>query len=292
MSDVARIFDRDVVRRHRDRAAATLADHDFLLREVAARMAERLLDITRDFPLALDLGGRDGTMARATDPQAGVGQWIVTDLSLAMLRQASLTGVGANDGANVVAGVVADEEWLPFAPHSFDLVTSCLNLHWVNDLPGTLIQIRRALKPDRPFLATVFGTETLRELRQCLAEAEISQEGGMSPRVSPMMDTKTAGALLQRAGFVGAVADSELITVNYRDPLRLLRDLRGMGETNAVRERRKTLTRRATLFDALGRYREGFGIKEAGPETDAVTATFEIITLTAWSPADPGHDIG
>lgn len=268
MNDVVTVFDRRTVRRHRDRAAAGLAEHDFLLRAVAERMTERLEDVTRDFPLALELGGRGGLVQPAATPEAGVGAWIQADLSPAMAGRA--TG----------PSLALDEEYLPFADGVFDLVVSPLTLHWVNDLPGSLIQIRRALKPDSLFLATLFGTETLRELRQCLAEAEIEQEGGLSPRLSPLVDVKTAGALLQRAGFVGAIADGEIITVNYRDPLRLLADLRGMGESNAVAERRKSFTRRATLFDAMRRYREKFSV--AGGE--AVAASFEIVTLTAWSP--------
>ena len=140
--------------------------------------------------------------------------------------------------------LAADEEWLPFGAGRFDLILSCLSLHWVNDLPGALVQARRALKPDGMFLAAMLGGATLTELRTALAEAEVAGEGGLSPRVSPFADVRDAGDLLGRAGFAMPVVDAEEITVSYPDPFRLMDDLRGMGETNAVRLRRKGFTRR------------------------------------------------
>ncbi len=262
-----RIFDRGAVRAHRDRAAAGLDAHAFLIEEVAERLADRLLDVRRTFPTALDLGCHTGQLGRALAGRGGVETLVQCDLSPAMARRA---------GGLALA---ADEERLPFAPASFDLVLSCLSLHWVNDLPGALLQIRRMLKPDGLFLAAMPGGDTLHELRQALLEAELAVEGGAGPRVSPFADVRDAGALLQRAGFALPVADIDTITVRYRQPLRLLADLRGMGETNAVRERRKTVSRRATLLGGLARYQELFADAEG-----RVPASIEVVMLTGWAP--------
>jgi NADH dehydrogenase [ubiquinone] 1 alpha subcomplex assembly factor 5 len=266
MPDALSIFDRRSVRLHRDRAASGLPRHDFLLREIAGRLVDRLDDVRRKFPVALDLGCRHGALAGDLAVR-GVEMLVQCDLSSAMLRHAA--------GARVVA----DEEALPFAAGSFDLVISLLNLHWVNDLPGALLQVLQALKPDGLFLAAMFGGETLKELRRALADAEIEGEGGLSPRISPFADVRDAGNLLQRAGFTLPVADVETLTVSYADPWALLADLRGMGETNAVLERRKTASRRATLFRAVERYGELYRGKD-----DRFPATFQVIFLAAWAP--------
>jgi len=263
------IFDRRQVRLQRDRAAANLAEHDFLLREAADRLHERMLDVTRKFPLALDLGCHGGEMAARLTGKFGIDTLISADLSARMARLAPSD-----------LRVAADEEALPFAEGKFDLVVSNLSLHWVNDLPGTLLQIRRLLKPDGLFLASMLGGETLRELRQCLLEAELAEEGGAGPRVSPFVEVKDAGALLQRAGFSLPVADIDDVAVTYGDPFRLLADLRGMGETNALKSRRRGFSRRATLGRAMGLYLERHGDGEG-----RVPATFQIVTLTGWSPA-------
>ncbi|MGE5547085.1 MAG: methyltransferase domain-containing protein [Solirubrobacterales bacterium] len=269
MSD-HRIFDRALVRKRRDRAAANFASHDFLVREAAERIADRLLDVTRTFPVALDLGCHTGELAATLMGRGGIQTLVQADLSPAMAGRAA---------ANGHPSLAADEEWLPFADASFDLVMSVLSLHWVNDLPGALVQIRRVLKPDGLFVGALLGGETLKELRQALSEAEIAEEGGLSPRVSPFADVPDVGRLLQRAGFTLPVADSETLTVRYGDPMRLMADLRGMGETNAVADQRKGLTRRATLFQALSRYAALF-LGEDG----RMPATFQIVTMTGWAP--------
>jgi SAM-dependent methyltransferase len=257
-------FDRALVRRHLARAAAGLMRHDFLYREVTARLVDRLLDVKRAFPRALDLGGRGDVVPTALAGRAGVET---------IVRAAPVPDLLGPGG-----GVVADEEWLPFAPASFDLVLAPLSLHWVNDLPGCLVQIARILKPDGLFLAGLPGGRTLTELRQALLRAEAEVEGGASPRVAPFLDMRDGAGLLQRAGFALPVADSEIITVTYADPLRLLRDLRGAGETAALTDRRGSL-RRATLLRAMEIYAELF----AAPD-GRVPATFELITLTGWAP--------
>ncbi len=264
------VFDRGLVRRHRDRAAGDFGRHDFLVREVAERLAERLNDVTRDFPRALDLGCHDGALAAALGARGGIETLIQSDLSAAMARLAA---------ANGRPTLVADEELLPFAPESFDLVMSVLSLHWVNDLPGTLIQIGRCLKPDGLFLAALLGGETLSELRAALLRAEAEVEGGASPRVSPFLDLRDAGALLQRAGFALPVADRDVITVDYPDALTLMADLRAMGEANALEDRRRSPSRRATLLRAAELYQELYARDDG-----RLPATFDVIYLTAWAP--------
>jgi SAM-dependent methyltransferase len=266
------VFDRGQVRRQRDRASAGLERHDFLFQESAERLIDRLRDVTRRFPLALDLGCHGGELASRLLGQFGIERLLCCDLSPAMVRRAS--GVGP------VLAVAADEEMLPFAAQRFDLVISNLSLHWVNDLPGSLLQCRHLLKPDGLFLASLLGGETLGELRQCLIEAELAEQGGISPRVSPFVDTRDAAALLQRAGFDLPVADLDSITVTYGDPLTLLVELRGMGEGNAVAARRKNATRRATLGAAMALYQSRFT-----DDDGRLPARFEIVTLTGWSPA-------
>ena len=264
------IFDRDLVRRRRDRAASSLAGSDFLLREAGGRLTDRLLDVTRDFPMALDLGCHTGQVAEILGNHAKIGTLIQADFSPKMARLARLNGHPTLN---------ADEEMLPIAEGALDLVLSNLSLHWVNDLPGALAQIRRSLKADGFFLATMFGGETLRELRSSLLEAEAETTGGVAPRVSPFTDVRDAGNLLTRAGFALPVVDADTITVTYGDMFKLMADLRAMAETNAVIERRKIPTRRETFLRAAEIYRERF--------TDGrgrLTATFQILTLTAWAP--------
>jgi SAM-dependent methyltransferase len=272
MSDSV-VFDRRAVRLHRERAARGFAAHDFLHREAASRLAERLDEIKRQFPCALALGAPGGVLPRMLAGRNGTATLIATDPAAAMLRRAGAGRPG------VASHAVADEEWLPFAPASFDLVVSCLGLHWVNDLPGALVQIRRALKPDGLFLASLLGGATLAELRRALIEAEIAERGGASPRISPAIELREAAALLQRAGFALPVADSDAVTVRYKHALDLMRDLRGMGETNAVIARPRNFTRRGVLLRAAEAYRTMFADAEG-----RMPATFEIVTLTGWAP--------
>jgi NADH dehydrogenase [ubiquinone] 1 alpha subcomplex assembly factor 5 len=268
-ADPLRVFDLRALRRHRARAAPRADAAEFLLVETAERLVERLDDITRRFPRALDLGSRHGVLARALGGRGGIEMLVHADRSFAFLCRAPAAG----------PAVVAEAEALPFAPQAFDLVLSNLDLHWANDLPGALLQLRRALKPDGLLLAALLGGSTLAELRRALLEAELAEEQGASPRVSPFADLRDLGGLLQRAGFALPVVDSDTIAVTYADAFALMRDLRAMGETNAVQERRRNFTRRATLLRAAGAYAELFG------RTDArIPATFEVVTLTAWAP--------
>jgi NADH dehydrogenase [ubiquinone] 1 alpha subcomplex assembly factor 5 len=269
-SGTMNVFDRRLVRRHRERAATRLAEHDFLWREIAERLVDRLADVTRRFPVALDLGCHDGTLGRALDGMAtrgGIERLVACDLSPAMVKRAG--GLG----------LAADEEALPFAPASFDLIMSNGSLHWVNDLPGALIQARAALKPDGLLLASLLGGATLHELRTALLEAESEIESGASPRVSPFADVRDGGALLQRAGFALPVVDRDEIATTYPNALALMRDLRGMGEANAVHTRRRGFSRRATLLRAAAIYQERFALADG-----RIPATFQVIYLTGWAP--------
>ena len=261
-------FDRVQLRRRRDRAAANFAAHSFLAQEVSARLSERLGDIKRCFPVAVKLGCRNGSLAPLLSGSNGIERLIQCDLSPAMVASAS-----------GLYRVVADEECLPFATASLDLVISVLSLHWVNDLPGALIQIRRALRPDGLFLGAIFGGKSLTELRQSLARAETEVEGGISPRVAPLVEIRDLGALLQRAGFALPVVDSDTINVSYPDALTLMRELRGMGESNVLRERRPSFSRRSTMLTAAEHYREIFG-----DESGRIPATFEVLYLAGWCP--------
>ena len=266
-NDGMTVFDRALVRRHRDRAAPGFGAHDFLFAEVAERLLERLSMVRRSFPRALDLGCHDGATGRMAVLPKRIETLVSSDLAPGLARRA---------GGLAVA---ADEEFLPFADASFDLVISNLSLHWVNDLPGALIQVRRVLRPDGFFVAAMLGGDTLVELRRCLMDAELALAGGVSPRLSPFVGLQDAGYLLQRAGFALPVVDAETVTVTYPDLFRLLQDIRGMGETNAVERRSRTPVRRALFWEAAKRYAETYA------EADGrIPATFEIVYLAGWAP--------
>jgi len=269
------VFDRNALRARRERAARGWEAQSFLKREIAGRLVERLDDVRRTFPLALDLGCHGDEVAAALGERKAPA--LGERRAVQCLVRADL-GFGFARHAGGPA-VVADEEALPFAAQRFDLVMSAMSLHWVNDLPGTLIQIARILKPDGLFLGAMLGGATLWQLRQALAAAESEIEGGLSPRVSPFADLRDAAGLLQRAGFALPVADGETIEVEYDNALDLMRELRAMGESNLVAERRRGLARRATLLRAAEIYREQF----AQP-SGRIAASFEVLFLHGWAP--------
>ncbi len=288
-------FDRRAVRLHRDRAAPGFLENNFLFRETESRLVERLGDIRRHFSHILDLGCHRGGLGQRLARGGGAKSRVVQcDLSPVMARLARDdgrgNGVSTTGAATISATVCADEEALPFAEGTFDLIVSNLSLHWVNDLPGTLAQVRRALKPDGLFLACLLGGATLFELRGALMEAELAMEGGASPRVSPFADVRDAGDLLTRAGFALPVADLDTIIVSFAGALELMRDLKGMGEANAVAERPRTLSRRQTLAEAARLYpqaRIGDGTGD-GTGRGRIEASFDVIWLAGWAP-DPGQ---
>jgi SAM-dependent methyltransferase len=266
-SPAIEVFDRRLLRQRRDRAAKNIRNFDFLFVETADRLMERLAVVRKTLPLVLDLGSAQGKLAELLQQRAGTAQVICMDTSFEMVRQAG------------GAAVVADEELLPFRSGSFDAVVSNLNLHWVNDLPGALLQVKQILKPDGLFLGALPGGETLKELRQCLMEAELAVSGGASPRVSPLIDLREMGALMQRAGFALPVVDSDIMTVHYSSPLKLMQDLRGMGASNATYNRLMKATRRQVLLEASRLYYERYA-DAAG----LVPATFQVIYVIGWSP--------
>jgi NADH dehydrogenase [ubiquinone] 1 alpha subcomplex assembly factor 5 len=261
------IFDRSLLVRRRNRVAAGAASHDFLLARVAEDFAERLAAVHRRFRVVLDLGAHHGLIGRRLRRLPGVEMVIDAEAAPHLLAQC--------DGPRIRA----DEEALPFRAQSLDLVVSGLSLHLVNDLPGTLVQIRRALKPDGLLLAALLGGNTLFELRNAFLAAEEEMEGGASPRVAPFADVQDLGALLQRAKFALPVVDADTVVATYADALAVMREVRAMGAANPLRARRRTPLRRATLARALEIYRQRYGLPDG-----RVPATFEILTLTGWAP--------
>ena len=308
------IFDRQLLRLRRQRAAADAARHDFLLQRVADDFAERLSIVRREFPVAADIGAHHGVLTERLLAFTSIGTIIETDAVYPPPPRGEGLGVGGTitDRSTVftpppapprqgeggrarplssaggecsihhaarVTFIVADEEALPFAPESLDLAGSGLALHLVNDLPGALIQIRRALKPDGLFLAALLGGETLKELREAWLIAEDEVSGGASPRVAPFADVRDLGGLLQRAGFALPVADTDVVRVTYASPLDLMREIKAMGASNVLSARRRVPVTRKLLFRAAEVYSERFALADG-----RVSATFEIITLTAWVP--------
>lgn len=260
------VFDRRLVRLRRERFARDFDAMGFLVREVVERLIDRLEDIRREFRRVLALGAPLGVVERALAGRFRIERLVAVDSAPAILAGPGLR-------------VVADAEALPFAADRFDLVVSAMILHWVNDLPGTLVQLRSCLAPDGLLMLALPGGETLTELRDCLTRAELECEGGVSPRVSPFADVRDAGSLLQRAGFALPVVDVDRITVSYGEPLRLLRDLSRMGEGNALLQRRRGPLRRETLARACQLYGERFGDAEG-----RLTATFDILFMAGWKP--------
>jgi SAM-dependent methyltransferase len=269
MTESPLIFDRGLVRARR-RRAALLGPATFLLDRVAEDLAERLAAVLRRFELAADLGTPGEAVRAALSRLGSIGSIVAVD-AVPEARTPS-----AGKAANLV---IADEEALPFRDAALDLIVSAMALQFVNDLPGTLVQIRRALKPDGLFLAALVGGETLTELRQAFAAAESDIEGGASPRVAPFADVRALGDLLQRAGFALPVTDSDRYTLRYETPFALMAELRRMGATNALSARRRTPLRRATLMRMAEIYTQRFADADG-----RVRATFEIVWLSGWAP--------
>jgi SAM-dependent methyltransferase len=265
MSQDPIIFDRKLLRVRR-RRAERLGASDFLVERVAEEIADRLAVVLRQFDLAVDLGTPGEAVRRALAATGKVGTIIAANPFAASAPAGALA-------------VVADEEALPFRDGALDLVVSALSLQFANDLPGVLVQIGRALRADGLLLAALLGGDTLTELRQAFAEAEAEVEDGISPRVAPFADLRELGALLQRAGFALPVTDVDRVSVRYASPLALMHDLRRMGATNVLTERRRKPLRRATLTRMLEIYGERFADADG-----RVRGTFEIVWLSGWVP--------
>ncbi len=262
------LFDRARLRKRRARTLPQFAQHDFLHREAAERLAESLGFILRPFPTIVALGAYSPALHAALATREGTDHYIACD----NLPQA----LHAHSGPRIVA----DEEALPFADNSVDAVVSLLSLHWVNDLPGTLAQIQRMLKPDGLFMAILPGGGTLHELRDILAAAESARTGGLSPRVAPFLDVRDAGALLQRAGFALPVADSDTLTITHPNLFALMDDLRGAAQSNMLLQQVRHFTPRGLFLDAAARY----AAQHSDPEGQ-ICSTVELITMTGWKPA-------
>jgi len=243
------LFDPAALALHRRRASAAPAD--FLLHHAAADMADRLAAVLRPFETAAEIGPSSPVLAEAIRPGLSA-SWQSADIA---------------------------SEVLPLAPGSIDLALSALSLQFVNDLPGMLSQIRRALKPDGLLLAALIGGSTLSELREAFSQAELDVEGGVSPRVAPFADVRDMGGLLQRAGFALPVADSDTLTVRYDNAFALMADLRAMGATNVMAQRRKAFTRRTTMIRMAEIYQQRFSDPDG-----RIRATFEIIWISGWAP--------
>ncbi len=250
------LFNRSLHRKRRERAAPHFEDVSFLKAEIAEQLADRLLDIDRSFPLGVEFGCHTGQTAKAL-PKGKIGQLIQADFTHSMAKDA-----------------VIDEEFIPFADQSLDVILSNLSLHWVNDLPGTLIQCRRALKEDGLLMAAMPGPRTLQELREAMMQVA-TETGKAAPRIAPFVEVRDAGALLQRAGFSLPVIDTEFLHLTYRDFPTLLHEIQMMGESNALTEQFKGMTT-ANYWQTVE--------KAYIQKDDLYPVTVEIVFITAWTP--------
>jgi SAM-dependent methyltransferase len=267
-------FDRALVVKHRDRAAARFEQVSFLKGRAIEDICERLTFINRRFETALDVGAHTGLMAQLLSQQSElankIGFMASCDMSAKMVKRAV-------DAGNW--GFVGDEEMLPLAPQSLNLIISSLSLHWVNDVPGFLAQARLALRPDGLLLVAMLGGRTLQELRAVMAQVDNEDGDPASPRVSPFADAQDGAQLLQRAGFALPVADSDVVTVRYDTLFGLFRDLKAMGETAAFAKPRGAPLTRSLIARAADLY-----ARDHSDPDGRIRATFEIVTLTGWSP--------
>lgn len=265
------VFDRSRIRQLRERSVVNYPKYSFLKERAAEELVERLADTPRMFDLALDLGSHTGIVADELARVGKASQVIAADISEGMAASCQ------------TSAFVADEERLPIGDQKLDLVTSLLSLHGVNDLPGTLVQIRRALKPDGLFIGCLFGAGTLKELRTSLMQAEVEMLGGAAQRIAPLPGLQDMAGLLQRTGFALPVADVDRITVRYSTPFDLIADIKGMGEGAAFADAsRPPLSRRI-----LSRMAEVYAEQFADPD-GRLRASFEIVWLSGWAPA-PGQ---
>lgn len=261
------VFDRQKIRSNRKIAAPEFHNFDFLFKWGEAQLLDRLSVIHRDFQNILMLGSRQtrgfSDLIQAKYPSSHI---IFSDIAQDIFNEQKHK-------------IICEEDMLPFAPASFDLILSNLNFQSINDLPGALLQIRKCLKPDGLLLVSMAGGETLHQLRVVLNEIEMELKNGMSPRVFPFADKQDMGALLQRAGYALPVIDSENVTVTYQTLFHLIKDLRGMGEKNTINARNKSYIGRSFFFKAAEKYKENFSEKDG-----RIPATFEILFLLGWAP--------
>ncbi|XP_053194620.1 arginine-hydroxylase NDUFAF5, mitochondrial [Scomber japonicus] len=266
------VFDRTMKRKQKNWAAA-LQDgqqFDYLRDEVGSQVADRVYDVARTFPLALDIGGGKSHIAEHLSKEV-VERLFLTDISETTLKHRRPSEIPTQC-------FLADEEFLPFPENTFDLVMSSLSLHWINDLPGALRQIHQVLKPDGVFIGAMVGGETLYELRCSLQLAETEREGGFSPHVSPYTAVTDLGNLLGQSGFTLLTVDVDEVQVHYPGIIEVMTDLQGMGESNCAWNRR-SLLHRDTILAAAAIYKEMYGNKDG-----SIPATFEILYMIGWKP--------
>ncbi|KAK3747315.1 hypothetical protein QZH41_016945, partial [Actinostola sp. cb2023] len=270
--NVMNVFDRKAKRLQRNRAALRedIAVYDYLKDEIASRLADRIGDISRFFPLALDLGCGRGHIAKQLTKEQ-VGKIILFDSSEKLLEQCEIKAIPSTK-------VHGDEEFLAFKESTFDIIISSLSLHWVNNLPGTFEQVLFSLKADGAFIGAMFAGNTLYQLRSALQLAEMEREGGFGAHISPFTQMKDIGSLLTRAGFNLTTVDADDITVGYPNMFELMHDLKGMGENNASRNR-KHILHRDTMKAAAAIYQDMYGLEDG-----SIPATFEILFFIGWKP--------
>ncbi|WP_417491052.1 methyltransferase domain-containing protein [Maricaulis sp.] len=263
------LFDRDLLRQRRNRAAGSIQSYNFLVQRAFDDICDRVEGVMRDFDTTLILGGGPGLPGELRQRHAGSKTGHVIQSDLAPAVAARLDG----------PALALDEERLPFSDASLDLILAPLGLHWTNDLPGVLVQLRRALKPDGFLAATLLGGNSLTELRQSLMAAEAELSGGAHARVSPLAGTFDIAALLQRAGFTMPVADIDRVTVRYDNAFALMADLRGMAETSILADRPRSPATRALFVRMAEIYAERFSDPDG-----RIRATFEIVHAAGWAP--------
>lgn len=257
------IFDRTLLRKNRARYVKNFADFNFLYVEVANKIVESLEFINRDFDAVLEIGARDGYLSKQ----------IVEKKKVKTIVQTEICDFAVNERNRTIA----DDELLPFKEESFDLIVSCLNFHHINMIPQFLLQVKSLLKPNGIFIVSFFGEENLSELAHVIFETESEIYGGISPRMSPTIEVKTAAHLIQKAGFNSPISDFEKIEVNYKDPMNLLRDLKMMGQGNVMVKRSRKFFTKGFLKKSLENYGQRYGEADGG-----VKAVFEVVTATGW----------
>ncbi|GLU10588.1 hypothetical protein SLE2022_273810 [Rubroshorea leprosula] len=275
-SSKVKIFGRHLKRKQRDRAAWLMGPNDSFVDAVAENILDRLEDCRKSFPTALCLGGSMEAVRQLLRGRGGIEKFIMMDTSYDMVKLCRASHKDVENENIETSFVVGDEEFLPIKESSIDLVISCLGLHWTNDLPGAMIQCKLALKPDGLFLAAILGGESLKELRIACTVAQMEREGGISPRVSPLAQVRDAGNLLTRAGFTLPGVDVDEYVVKYKSALDLIEHLRAMGETNALLQRNKILSRETALATAAI-YDSMFAAEDG-----TIPATFQVIYMTGW----------
>lgn len=256
------IFDRDIVRKNIQRAENTISEHDFLWQHCARQIQDRLQDIKRSFDYSAEIAAAPYVLTPEFLEQKNMGN---------AFHMSPLSGTGQ---------VIVDEEFWPLRQQSLEALISFNHLHWVNDVPGSLVQFRNSLRPDGVLIGSFFGGETLRELRQALSAAEVEIHGGISPRVSPFISLPDMAALMQRANFALPVVDHDLVTITYDSFFKLLGDVRGMGQGNAIAKRNNKILSRQFWQRAAEIYAEQFTNADG-----RLVATVEIIYFLGWAPA-------